>query len=685
MDLLNYLGKFHPIILHLPIGFLLLAFMMELHDRWKKSNQFQLAISFALFWGMVGAIFAATTGYLLSLGGGYEIQLLNRHQWLGFGVVGLSVILYFLQKKSLKNHNRLYFPVFSLTALLLTVAGHYGGSLTHGSDFLSPSAPSKSQKQAIVDIENAEIYNELIQPILKDKCIRCHSTSKTKGDLLMATIEGMEAGGKTGALFVKGNTDKSLILQRIHLPLEEKEHMPPKGKQQLLTDEIALLEWWIKEGADFKAKVKEVKKDEKITAILNKFMVPTDEVTNIKVAEVNEGTLQKIRTKGIAVYRVAENSPFVEVDLSRKKAIDRSTLKALKPVAKQLISLNLANTNIQDKDLKELTNFPHLQKLYLQQTNISDKGIQAITKLDYLTYLNLYETKITDKSLAVLSDLKRLKKLYLWQTKTTKDGIAKFVNRKPKTKVNVGIKEDIFGDARLKAPLIVAENDLIKDSLEVELKTNFNKVDLFYTLDGSVPDSTSIKYTNPIVLRKTTTLKVIANKKGWQSSEVASKQFAFVKYSPVDIRLNRPPNERYKGNGAKSLIDLSKGSTTFTDGLWLGYEKQHFTATLDLGKEEAVSGVTVGALEAPGSYIFFPKGMHISLSNDGKKFRKILTKTYPTTQENKPTEIINFTETFDTQKARFVKIEVKSNLVNPDWHPAPGAACWLFIDEISVE
>ncbi len=685
MDILSYLGKFHPIILHLPIGFLLLAFMMELHDRWKKKSQFQSAIGFALFWGMVGAIFAATSGYLLSWDGGYEEQLLSWHQWLGFGVAGLSIVLYFLHQQTLNSSNSLYFPVFSLTTILLTAAGHYGGSLTHGSDFLSPTSSSKKEKKEIVDIENAEIYSDLIQPILKDKCVRCHSTSKTKGDLLMATIEGLQAGGETGPLFVKGDVDKSLMLQRIHLPLEEKEHMPPKGKQQLLSDEIALLTWWIKEGADFKAKVKELQKDEKINAILKKFMVPTDAANNIKVADVSESTLQKIRAKGIPVFRVAEDSPFVEVNVSRQKGINRSTLKALSPVSEQLISLNLSGTDIQDKDLSGLANFPHLQKLFLQQTAISDKGISALEKLDYLTYLNLYETKISDTSLPVLSQLKRLKKLYLWQTATTNEGIAKFTNQKPKTKVNVGISKDIFGDARLKAPLILAEKDLFKDSLEVELKMNFSKVNLHYTLDGTVPDSTSKLYTDPIILTKTTTLKVVAQKEGWQTSEVASKQFANVKYTPTNIKLNNPPNERYAANGAKSLIDLEKGSTTFTDGLWLGYEKQHVTAILDLGKAIELSAVTVGALEAPGSYIFYPKGMKVSVSTDGKKYREVLTKTYPTSQENKPTETANFTETFATQNARFVKVKVESNLVNPDWHPAPGAPCWLFIDEISVE
>ena len=214
---------------------------------------------------------------------------------------------------------------------------------------------------------------------------------------------------------------------------------------------------------------------------------------------------------------------------------------------------------------------------------------------------------------------------------------------------------------------------------------NFSNVDLYYTLDGSTPDSTTQLYTKPITLTKTTTLKVIAKKEGWQSSEVASKQFASVKYSPTNIQLSTPPNERYAANGAKSLIDIEKGSTTFTDGLWLGYEKQHVTATMDLGKTIELSAVTVGALEAPGSYIFYPKGMKVSVSTDGKKYRTVLTKTYPTSKENKPTETANFTETFDTQNARFVKIKVESNLVNPDWHPAPGEPCWLFIDEISVE
>ncbi len=685
MDILQYLGKFHPIILHLPIGFLLLAFMMEIYGRWKKSQQFQSAIGFALFWGMIGAIFAAGSGYLLSLDGGYEAELLSWHQWLGIGVATLSILLYGLHRQHVKHKNALYFPVFSVLTIALTAAGHYGGSLTHGSDFLSPSAASKTEKKALVDIENAQVFDDLIQPIIKDKCVRCHSESKTKGDLLMATIEGLQKGGETGALFVKGDVDNSLMLQRIHLSLEEKEHMPPKGKQQLLADEISLLTWWIKEGADFTAKVKDVPKGEQINTILKKFVVPADDISNIKVAKVADGTLRKLRTAGIPVFRLAKENPFVEVDLSRKQNIDKNTLKQLKPVAEQLVWLNLSNTDIQDADLTYLPNFPHLQKLFLQQTAVSDKGLDNLLELDYLSYLNLYQTKVTDAGLATLSQLKRLQKLYLWKTATTKAGIAQFVNQKPKTMVNTGIDKAIFGDAALKAPMILAANDLFKDTMQVALKMNFNKVNIYYTLDGTTPDSTSKLYTEPFVLTKTTMVKAIAQKEGWKSSEASTKQFASVKYMPTNIQLKKPPSEKYSGNGAVSLIDLQKGSTTFSDGQWLGFEKEHVTATMDLGELVSVSGVTIGALEATSSYIFYPKGMQVAISADGKKYKTIATEKYPTTAVSKPNEISNFTASFDTQMARFIRVKVESNLVNPAWHPAPGAPCWVFIDEIAVE
>jgi len=90
-------------------------------------------------------------------------------------------------------------------------------------------------------------------------------------------------------------------------------------------------------------------------------------------------------------------------------------------------------------------------------------------------------------------------------------------------------------------------------------------------------------------------------------------------------------------------------------------------------------------MEATGSYIFFPKGIKVAISTDGSNYQEVVTAKYPTATENKPTELANFTESFPPKTARYVRVKVESNLVNPDWHPAPGAACWVFVDEISIE
>lgn len=685
MDLLQFIGRFHPVILHLPIGFLVLGFTMELYDRWRKSKQFQAAIGFALLLGVIGSIFAATTGYLLSLEGGYEENLLDWHQWLGISVVVFSVLLYGLHRKQVTQGNRLYFPMFVTLNVLLAAAGHYGGSLTHGSNFLSLSSVGKEPKKTIIDINIALVFEDLIQPILKGKCVQCHKESKTKGDLLMTTIEGLKQGGKNGALFVKGDATNSLMLQRAHLPLEDKKHMPPRGKQQLLKSEIALLTWWIEQGADFSAVVKDLEKDENIEALLQRYVVPADPLEQIQVADVRESTLQKIKSAGIPIFRVSEDSPFLKVDLARRKGVDKDLLKQLKSVSKQLISLDLGNTDIEDEALSYISNFPHLQKLYLQQTNISDEGLKSLYKLEYLSYLNLYETKMTDVGLATLEKLKNLQKLYLWKTATTEEGIANFASQKPKTKVDIGYDKSIFSSAQLRAPSILAEKDLFKDSIEVELKVNLQQVNIHYTLDGTLPDTTAPLYSNPLIIDKSTTVKAIVQKHGWETSEVATRQMIKIKYTPVDVKLNRPPNERYQAKGPKSLIDLVRGSNSFTDGLWIGYEQEHVTATLDLGELTEVAGVTVGALEAADSYIFFPKGMQVALSEDGKRYKTIATEEYPTSEKSNPVKINNFSLAFDSQSARYVRVKIESNLVNPDWHSNPGAPCWVFIDEITVE
>ena len=186
-------------------------------------------------------------------------------------------------------------------------------------------------------------------------------------------------------------------------------------------------------------------------------------------------------------------------------------------------------------------------------------------------------------------------------------------------------------------------------------------------------------------MKKTSDIQVIAKKEGWGTSFPAKKTVVRAKYQITSVKLNKQPNDRYKAEGGSSLANFKKGTINFTEGEWLGFEGTHMTATLDMGKILKITNVSVSALEATNSYIFFPKQLNVAVSADGKNFKNVAKKTIPTTLTPEPSFVKNFTLPLETQNARYIKIEVKSNLVNPSWHPAPGAPCWVFIDEIMVE
>jgi len=688
MEIIQFFGRLHPIILHLPIGILVVAFIMEWMGRKEKYGKLLPAVGFAIQLGMWSAILAAVSGYLLSWEGGYDDTMLWRHKWLGIGTAVISVIVYFLHKgKNSRAGKKFFFPFFGMLMLLIGATGHLGGSLTHGSDFLTDPFLGEKKKEtiAISNMDSAMIFQDLIQPIFKQKCVGCHNESKNKGELLMSTIEGIKKGGETGAFLIGGDPTKSLFLKRVHLPLEEKKHMPPKGKKQLTKDEISLLEWWVHQGGYFDQRIVELTQPEAIKTILAKYMEVDKSVFALNIEPAKASAIQQLRQSGIPIKTVSKEKPFVAVSLRGRKNLDKNMLKQLRNISTQLIELDLSETNMNDDLLSYLEDFPHLQKIFLQKTQVTGKNIKVLEGLEYLEYLNLYGTPLEDEALGPIAKFAGLQNIYLWQTNLSPKAIEQLKNTRPRLKINTGIEEEIFGSAELKSPLILIENDIFTDSVLVEFKINFRGVDIFYTLDGTIPDSTSLRYSEPFYVKKTAEIQVIGKKEGWGTSLPAERTVVRAKYQVADITLNKAPNDRYKAEGSSSLINFKKGTTNFTEGEWLGYEKSGVTATLDMGKNLEVSNISVSALDGNNSYIFFPKQINISVSTNGKKFKKVVEKSIPLKNGPEPPSIKNFILPFDAQNARYIKVEIKSNLVNPKWHPAPGAPCWIFIDEIMVE
>lgn len=422
--MLNLFGKLHPLIVHLPIGILLLNVVLIFITRNEKYTSAKSILPLTLLLGALSAIGAVITGLLLSQNGDYATITLNYHKWLGISVAVLSLGMYFFKQQE----NR----VAGITlAILLMITGHFGGTLTHGENYLfsTDAGINKKVHQPIADIQNALIYKDLVQPVLQEKCVSCHNANKLKGKLRLDEPDFILQGGKNGVVVVAGEAEESELIKRLLLELNEKHHMPPKGKPQPTENEIALLKWWIAEGCSFDKKVAEVAQNESVKKILiayqNEEAAPkvNEFIPTAKVEKADAKTLDALKKLGIVALPIEVNSPYLSVNFISAPNTSDSLVQPLQNIAKQIAWLKLNDANISDDALQTLAKMTNLTRLSLNNTPIED--ISALANLKELRYLSLVGTKVTTQSLNPLQQLLHLQQLYLFNTSITqKDSIT---------------------------------------------------------------------------------------------------------------------------------------------------------------------------------------------------------------------------------------------------------------------
>lgn len=315
-----FIGRFHPILLHMPVGILGVLCLFELICSTRRGEKkFGEASLLMLILGAAGALLAVFAGIMLSREGGYVGGNFSLHQTMGvLGTAGVLIALVIRlmgmgrgSMELLNAYRAVYFVSFGIMGL----GAHFGGNMSHGNKFLTEHAPEwikapmvsmekfllgfvekpKPEKiEATAEVKSEVkpevkgevktevkgepmnpgatpppapggdgklVFEHVILPVLTAKCNKCHSEEKSKGELRMDTYEMAMKGGENGNNFVAGKLAESLSITRITLPLDDAdgEHMPPDGKDQLTPEEIALLKWWVEQGASGTQKVNEAK------------------------------------------------------------------------------------------------------------------------------------------------------------------------------------------------------------------------------------------------------------------------------------------------------------------------------------------------------------------------------------------------------------------------------------------
>ncbi len=300
--------------------------------------------------------------------------------------------------------------------------------------------------------------------------------------------------------------------------------------------------------------------------------------------------------------------------------------------------------------------------------------------------------EVSDKNIYIQSaklNGKEYKKSFITHDLIMKGGTMEFkMGKEPNTSFGTqknNRPQSIIKDELIEAvPFMKAKALTFKDSLIVELGAPFADAQIYYTLDETEPAKSSISYTNPIVLKETTLIKAVAYGKNNKQSKVIGTKFIKIPKGRK-IKLISKYSSQYSAGGDEALIDYLRGGDDFRDGLWQGYPKDDLEAIVDLGKIQDIHKISTGFMQSIRSWIWMPKEVEYSVSNDGIHFKKVGV-VYNGVPDNDYENIhIDFTYDLKNVKARFVKVKAKNYGTIPDWHLGAGGDSWIFADEIVIE
>ena len=433
-EIVIFIGRFHPLVVHMPIGFIAAVVILQLVARFSQSN-LRIGIGTLLWFSMITAILSTIIGTLLAIPGGYDAELLLKHRQLGLGT-SIATIWMLCAHRSKRRGSGLFYSLSLLLGMgLLGATGHFGGSLTHGDDYLTAYLPEalggKTQAEPIDPgtTEDAALYDRVIQPILDAKCVACHNDTKSKGELRMDSFDALLIGGKKGPTLIEKNAAESLMIERAQLPLDHKEHMPPEGKVQLSEAELEAISWWIDQGAPERMSLDtDLPSDESIALMETAlgFVIAEPMTPMLPWQAAVEASAPLHHLPQLRIQRVALDSPALDVFFEPTTDSIDALVAQLAPIKANITLLDLGNTTFSDATLKEIGTFSNLEQLRLNNTSVTDDGIQHLANLRQLEKLSLYGTPISDAALQPLKKLPKLRQVITWNTDVSYEAAEDF-------------------------------------------------------------------------------------------------------------------------------------------------------------------------------------------------------------------------------------------------------------------
>ncbi|GAO43406.1 FN3 associated domain-containing protein [Flavihumibacter petaseus] len=681
---LQVAGRLHPLVLHFPLVLVILTVTWEgLRALGFLPSDLAEKTGDTLLLATAGtAAAAAICGMLLSREPGYDAGQLLWHKWTGI-LVSLGCCAWYAGRRGIRKRRWILGAGSFVMLLLLLVTGHEGAGITHGEDFLTAPLASREEKK-IIALEDAKVFDDVILPILDTKCNSCHNSRKAKGELVMTDKIGFLKGGKNGILWDSTAKDFGLLLRRIHLPLDDKKRMPPKGKPELTPEEAAILFYWIRSGANTAVKLTDLPKDDSLR-VLTESNFKTSGTEYYTFEPASSGTVEKLNNHYRLVAPISTGSPALTANLFGAKAYSGKSLEELLPVKNQLVSLGLDKMPVTDKDLEVVAQFSNLRELRLSFTDITDAGVSRLAKLPFLREVSVTGTKVSATGLKAIAGIPSVRTVYCWSMGAKDADIRQLAKAYPGIQWESGFFSDTV-KIKLNPPVIENDKVIFADLDSISMRHFFPGTILRYTLDGSVPDSiTSPVYQHPVVIRTSTPVRVRAFREGWVGSETITRFFYLKGKMPDSTWFRFAPDSGYQGKGTATLFDGEKGGMIYREKQYLGFRNHPLELYMRFNKPVSLNRLELSALVDVPSYIFPATGIELS-GRKGSQPYQLLYQTSPRQpQQDSAAYQTIFSCTFPEREVTELRLHVQSTQKLPKWHRGKNEKGWVFVDEIFLQ
>jgi uncharacterized membrane protein len=437
-ELGQFIGRFHPLAVHLPITLVLLAAALECAGFMSSAKHLQSFTGLVLALAAASALIAAPLGWLLAWSGGYEGQLVTRHMWGGISLAAVLVLCCVLRGWNAQSYG---VALFAALCLMIWTADQ-GGKLTHGTNFLTEHMPASLRAMLAVPapppkapVTNPAIsptpaatpdsrrisvafFSSRVAPIFEDRCTTCHGPEKKKGKLRLDSFDYVIRGGKDGIVVKPGDPKGSELFRRITLPRSHKDAMPAEGKPGLTATQIKVIEFWIASGAEQIVTGDDVRKAPPPPS--PKPIVPPPAADYRPRLEQIQALEKELGVQLVPRSQDPRDGLILRTASAPERCSD-SVLVALKPIADLVVDAELTRTKVTDAGMQMLGDFPNLRVLDLSHTAITSRGLASLKNLNKLESLNLTATNVDDQGIQLLSRKPGLRHLYFFETKSTTD------------------------------------------------------------------------------------------------------------------------------------------------------------------------------------------------------------------------------------------------------------------------